>query len=634
MNEKTGIDQFMRKEIESLGVSYDEQQSSNVEIAEALKTASKSLSGKVGKPEFLFFSDEFLVVVEDKKDIHKHEMKSERGELILDSPEILKDYAVNGAVHYARHIIKHTNIVEKVFAVGASGDGHSNKISIHYVDSKSYKYISDINNLEDLKEENIEEFYRVSVLGELPKEERELIEVNKIAADLHEDLRNYGSLEGEKKASVVSAILLALENEEVIFNVDKLQGLQGEGVKDGEILFDAIDKYLRNKSLMPHAKIGELKDNFTFIQNDLTLNRSREDLKMTPLKYFTIKLSNKLKKNIKHSDMDILGNFYGEFVKYGGNDGNSLGIVLTPRHITNLMCELIDIDENDYVLDPCCGSGGFLIAAMNRMLGKTNDEIKKAEIKQNQLHGIELQQKLFTIATTNMILRGDGKSNLKRDDIFHVETGLYKNQITKALINPPYSQAKTKNLSHLSEISFINETLSLMKKDAKLAAIVPQSTMIGKTNNDKNYKREILEKHSLETVITLNKDTFYGVGVNPCIAIFTAGFPQDNKKRVNFVNFSDDGYIVRKHVGLVGDGTEKSKKEYLLNVLNDYEDADTNFLVKSPITWKDEWLHSFFYYNEEIPTDEDFEKTIADYLSFEFDMKLHGRGDLFDNETE
>ena len=83
----------------------------------------------------------------------------------------------------------------------------------------------------------------------------------------------------------MSAILLALENEEVIFNVDKLQGLQGEGVKDGEILFDAIDKYLRNKSLMPHAKIGELKDNFTFIQNDLTLNRSRR-LKDDTIKIF------------------------------------------------------------------------------------------------------------------------------------------------------------------------------------------------------------------------------------------------------------------------------------------------------------------------------------------------------------
>lgn len=632
-NEKSGIDEFMNDEIKSLGVKYYRESSGNIEVQNALKSASKRLNGNVGKPEFTFFSREFLVVIEDKNDINLH-IYSEDDTIILDDENIVPKYAVNGAIHYAKHIINNTDIVSKTFAIGASGNGHSNKISIYFVDENEYKFISDVNNLNDLKEENIEEFYRVSVLGELPKEERELKEVNKIAADLHEDLRNYGSLEGEKKASVVSAILLALENEDVIFNVDKLQGLQGEGVKDGEILFDAIDKYLRNNSLMPHAKIGELKDNFTFIQNDLTLNRVREDLGMTPLKYFTIKLNEKLKKNIKHSDMDILGNFYGEFVKYGGSDGNSLGIVLTPRHITNLMCDLIDINENDYVLDPCCGSGGFLIAAMNKMLNQTTDESKKVHIKQEQLHGIELQQKLFTIATTNMILRGDGKSNLKRDDIFHVEKELYTNKITKALINPPYSQAKTKNLSHLSEISFIKETLSLMKNGAKLAAIVPQSTMIGKTKNDKNYKREILENHSLDTVITLNKDTFYGVGVNPCIAVFTAGIPQDDKKRVNFVNFSDDGYVVRKHVGLVGDGTEKSKKEYLLNVLNDYEDADTNFLVKAPITWEDEWLHSFFYYNEEIPTDEDFERTIADYLSFEFDMKLHGRGYLFDDETK
>lgn len=632
-NEKSGIDEYMNDEIKSLGVKYYREYSGNIEVQDALKSASKRLNGYVGKPDFTFFSREFFVVIEDKNDINLH-IYSEDDTIILDDENIVPKYAVNGAIHYAKHIINNTDIVSKAFAIGASGNGHSNKISIYFVNENNYKFISDINNLNDLKEDNIEEFYRVSVLGELPKEERELKEVNKIAADLHEDLRNYGSLEGEKKASVVSAILLALENEDVIFNVNKLQGLQGEGVKDGEILFDAIDKYLRNKSLMPHAKIGELKDNFTFIQNDLTLNRVRDDLGMTPLKYFTIKLNEKLKKNIKHSDMDILGNFYGEFVKYGGSDGNSLGIVLTPRHITNLMCELIDINENDYVLDPCCGSGGFLIAAMNKMLNQTTDESKQAQIKQKQLHGIELQQKLFTIATTNMILRGDGKSNLKRDDIFHVGKDFYTDKITKALINPPYSQAKTKNLSHLSEISFINETLSLMKSGAKLAAIVPQSTMIGKTKNDKNYKREILDNNSLETVITLNKDTFYGVGVNPCIAVFTAGIPQDDKKRVNFVNFSDDGYVVRKHVGLVGDGTEKSKKEYLLNVLNDYEDADTNFLVKAPITWEDEWLHSFFYYNEEIPTDEDFEKTIADYLSFEFDMKLHGRGYLFDDETD
>lgn len=634
MNEKTGIDEFMNDEIKSLGVKYYRESSGNIEVQNALKTASKRLSGNIGKPEFTFFSNSFFVVVEDKNDTNLHKYIY-NDDIILDDPDIVPKYAVNGAIHYARHIIKNTDIIDKAFAIGASGNGHSNKISIYYVDKKEYKFISDLNNLNDLKEENINEFYRVSVLGELPKEERELREVNQIAADLHNDLRIYGSLEGEKKASVVSAILLALENEDVIFNVDKLQGLQGVGVKDGEILFDAIDKYLRNKSLMPHAKIGELKDNFTFMQSDLTLNRVRDDLGMTPLKYFTIKLNEKLKKNIKHADMDVLGNFYGEFVKYGGNDGNSLGIVLTPRHITNLMCDLIEINDNDYVLDPCCGSGGFLIAAMNRMLEQATDEDKEEQIKQEQLHGIELQQKLFSIATTNMILRGDGKSNLKRDDVFHVAKEPYTDKITKALINPPYSQGKNKNLSHLSEISFIKETLSLMKKGGKLAAIVPQSTMTGgNKKEEKNYKREILENNSLETVITLNKETFYGIGVNPCIAIFAAGVPQDDKKRVNFVNFSDDGYVVHKHIGLVGDGTEKSKKEYLLNVLNDYEDADTKFLVKSPITWEDEWLHSFFYYNEDIPTDEEFEKTIADYLSFEFDMKLHGRGYLFNDETE
>lgn len=630
MNEKTGIDQFMRKEIESLGVNYDEQQSSNIEIAESLKTASKSLSGKSGKPEFLFFSNDFLVVVEDKKDIHKHEMKSENDELILDSPEILKDYAVNGAVHYAKHIIQNTNIIEKVFAIGASGNGHTNNISIYYVDSEQYKFVAEVKNLKDLQPDNIFEFYKVSVLGELTKEEKEVQDVKKFAAEIHEDLRNYGSLESERKASVVSAILLALENKEEIFNLSMLSGLEEDGVKDGDKIYSAVQMYLKQNADIRPAKNGEILESFMFIKNDLKLNRVHTQLNMTPLKYFSIKLENKF----IHNDMDVLGSFYGEFVKYGGNDGNALGIVLTPRHITNLMCELIDINHSDFVLDPCCGSGGFLVTAMNKMLNQANTKEDFESIKQNQIHGIELTQNLFTTATTNMILRGDGKSNLRRDDIFHVNKDDYTGKINKVLLNPPYSQAKTKSLSHLAEISFIKEALEYMKTGGKLAAIIPQSTMIGKTKHDKNYKREILENHSLETVITLNKDTFYGVGVNPCIAIFTAGIPQDQKKRVNFVNFADDGYEVRKHIGLIGNGTEKSKKEILLDVLNDYKEADNNFLVKSPITWEDEWLHSFFYYNEEIPVDEDFEKTIADYLSFEFDMKLHGRGYLFDDETE
>ncbi|WP_255220336.1 HsdM family class I SAM-dependent methyltransferase [Terribacillus saccharophilus] len=638
-NEKSGIDQYIRSLIEALGVSYEEQASTNVDIKKALKTASKQKEGNIGKPEFLFFSKEFLVVIEDKADTSKSVSYDENGDIDLTRP-IIADYALNGAVHYARHIVNNSLSVEKTFAIGASGNSHSNEIKIAYVDKETVKELPNINNLEDIHPDNIEEFYRVTVLGELPREERELREVNKLASEMHEDLRNYGSLEGEKKATVVSAILLALE--EPSFNIDRLVSSDRKGAKDGDLIFNAIEVYLENSGIIPYAKRGELLDQFSFVRSDITLNSLKDTLGTSPLKYFTLKLKENLKDKIKHSDMDILGNFYGEFVKYGGSDGNSLGIVLTPRHITNLMVDLIDVNYNDYVLDPACGTGAFLIASMNKMLKQAeNDESnveevekKIIDIKQNRLFGIELQQKLFTIATTNMILRGDGKSNLRRDDMFHVDKEEIKSKgITKLLINPPYSQAKTKELHHLAEIGFIKESLDMINYGGQLCAIVPQSTMVGKRKEDRLKKKEILENHTLKTVITLNKDTFYGVGVNPCIAIFVAGEPHPENKRVNFVNFTDDGFTVRKHIGLVGDGTEKSKKEHLLNVLNDYEDDDTNFIVKSTIKWDDEWLHSFYYFNDEIPTEDEFKSVMADYLSFEFNMKSQGKGYLFNQDS-
>lgn len=632
VNEKSGIDQYMRRLIEGINVTYEEQASSHNEINKALKTASKHKEGNVGKPEFLFFSKDFLIVVEDKASLQKSVLYDENGDIDLSRPTIA-EYALNGAVHYAKHIVENTLTVKKAFAIGASGNSHSNEIKIAYIDESTIKELPDLKNLDNLKENEIDEFYRVAVLGELPKEERELREINKIAADMHEDLRNFGSLEGEKKATVVSAILLALEEES--FDIDDLKSLDRIGATDGDKIFNSVEIYLTNSGIIPFAKRGELLDQFNFIRNDITLNNKKDTLNMSPLKYFAIKLKDDLHTKIKNTDMDILGNFYGEFVKYGGNDGNSLGIVLTPRHITNLMTELIDINKNDYVLDPACGTGAFLIAAMNKMIEQCTSEEEVQSVKQDQLYGIELQQKLFTVATTNMILRGDGKSNLRRDDMFHIDKEEIKSKgITKILINPPYSQAKTVNLHHLAEISFIKESLDMLTQGGKLCAIVPQSTMVGKTKKDKEKKKAILENHSLETVLTLNKDTFYGVGTNPCIAIFTAGIPHPENKRVNFVDFSDDGYVVRKHVGLVGDGTEKSKKDFLFDVLNDNVDADTNFIVKSTVTWEDEWLHSFYYFNETPPTAEDFMQAMADYMTFEFDMRSHGRGYLFDSNDE
>lgn len=167
---------------------------------------------------------------------------------------------------------------------------------------------------------------------------------------------------------------------------------------------------------------------------------------------------------------------------------------------------------------------------------------------------------------------------------------------------------------------------------ARCAAIVPQSTMVGKRKEDKQAKKRILEKHTLEGVISLNKETFYGIGTVPCIAVFTAHKPHPEQKYCKFINFEDDGFTVRKHLGLVETERAKERKKHLLDCWIFDAPAETKFMVKTTVKHDDEWLHPFYYFNDEIPKDEDFETTIADYLTFEFNMIAQGRGYLFEED--
>lgn len=269
------------------------------------------------------------------------------------------------------------------------------------------------------------------------------------------------------------------------------------------------------------------------------------------------------------------------------------------------------------------------------MLSRTDDVEVKRKIKKNQLYGVESQSYMFTIATTNMILRGDGKSNLENADFLRLNPAKIQKEWhpTIGMMNPPYSQGSSAN-KDLYEIAFTEHLLDCMVEDGKVAVIVPQSTMTGKTKVEKEIKANILKKHTLEGVITLNKDTFYGVGVNPCIAIFTAGVAHYKKKVCKFINFEDDGYIVSKHIGLVETPNAKDKKQHLLDVWFDRMDTETKFCVETTIEADDEWLHSFYYFNDEIPSEEDFRNTIADYITFEVNMITHGRGYLFGLEYE
>lgn len=618
-----------------LDKKLEPQGSSIKEINEALKSASKKGTGNVGFPEFVGVIKDFILVIEDKADLQKH-IKLDDKNLICTKSSSITDYAVNGVYFYGKHLINNTNY-KKVIAFGVSGNEKHHKITPLWINEREYcKILPDIESFYNFNEDNIEEWYIKEILKEDTTSEKETKEILKFAKQLHEDLRNYGNLQDTQKPLVVSGILLALrEIEKKSFNLDDLNGDNVE--TDGEKIFNAIDKNLKRSNVQPSVKKEKLLNQFSLIKDTKILNELNKTLGKTPLKYYAEQINDNIFKHQKfmHTSEDFLGRFYGEFMSYSGGDGQNLGIILTPKHITELFCDLADLKTNDIVFDPCCGTAGFLIASMHNMICKAKDEKIKDNIRKNQLHGIELQPYMFTIATTNMILRGDGKSNLIDEDFLRCdENELQLKGATVGMINPPYSQGSKQNPS-LYEISFVEHLLDSVVEGGRVIAIVPQSSMTGKTKDEQNFKENILKHHTLEGVITLSGDTFYGVGVNPCIAIFTAHKPHPKDKECKFIDFKDDGYKVAPHIGLLETESAKDKKQHLLDVWFDRIAAPTKFCVKSTIEPTDEWLHAFYYFNDEIPTEEDFEKTIADYLSFEFSMIAQGRKYLFeDNKNE
>ncbi|MGM9993618.1 MAG: class I SAM-dependent DNA methyltransferase [Candidatus Avigastranaerophilus sp.] len=616
--------------LKEAGICLDPQGCSIKEVDEALKTASKKGTGNVGFPEYVGAVKDFLLVIEDKSDLSKHVKYNEK-ELICTETKSVTDYAVNGAYFYGKHLINNTHY-KKIIAFGVSGNEKHHKITPLFINEREYcKVMPDVESFYIFNEENIDEYYTREVLGENTDLQKETTEILKFAKNLHEDLRNYGNLQDTQKPLVVSGILLALrEIEKGSFNLEQLNGDDID--TDGSKIYAAIDKNLQRSKVSPTVKKDKLLTQFAVIRDTKILNEKNKTLGKTPLKYYAEQIYDNIYKTIKYTKTaeDYLGRFYGEFMSYSGGDGQTLGIILTPKHITQLFCDLVDLKPDDVVLDPCCGTAGFLIAAMHNMLKKAKDDNKRENIRKNQLHGIELQPYMFTIATSNMIIRGDGKSNLVDEDFLRCkDSELQLKGATVGMMNPPYSQGSKANPS-LYEISFVEHLLDSLAEDGKAIVIIPQSSLTGKTKDEQNYKENILKHHTLEGVITLSGDTFYGVGTNPCIAIFTAHKPHPANKECKFIDFKDDGFKVAPHVGLVETEYAKDKKQHLLDVWFDRIEAPTKFCVKSTVEVTDEWLHAFYYFNDEIPTEDDFDKTIADYLTFEFSMIAQGRSYLFD----
>ena len=186
---------------------------------------------------------------------------------------------------------------------------------------------------------------------------------------------------------------------------------------------------------------------------------------------------------------DILGQFYIEFLKYSNSD-KGLGIVLTPPHITEFFCKLVNIKTNDIVYDNCAGTSGFLVSAMKSMIKKSKGNGKTIDnIKQNQLYGVEYQSEIYPLAVSNMLLHGDGKSNIFDGSCFDEDIiqAIKEKKPTVGFLNPPYKSGK-------EEFEFVLNNLEQLEKKGLCVAIVPMSCVLAKKRDNARVKRKVNAK--------------------------------------------------------------------------------------------------------------------------------------------
>ena len=235
-------DYWVRDLLKEADIKLDAQGSSILEIDNALKTASKSGTGKVGFPEFVGIVKDFLIVIENKASISKHSKLDDKGIISLDVKDV-KDYAINGAFFYGKHLAKNTSY-KKIIAFGVSGDEKKHKISPNFiVETEYYRELPNVESFITFNDKNIDEYYIREVLKEETNQEKETSEILKDAAILHEDLRNYGNLKDVDKPLIVSGILLALrESESKNFSINDLIG--DDINTDGQKIYSAISSNL------------------------------------------------------------------------------------------------------------------------------------------------------------------------------------------------------------------------------------------------------------------------------------------------------------------------------------------------------------------------------------------------------
>lgn len=584
-------------------LKFEEQKSSNKKINDLLQEASKSGKG-IGKPEFIITfpssNMNYLIVIECKASCSYHQSKN------LDNP---KDYAVDGALHYAKKLSKGFDVI----AIAVSGQTTDELMVSHYLYKLHSKQHEEIKQDKELR--GINEYLKFFNNEQFALNLKNVDIIQK-AIFLNELYQAYSVTE-TTRCTIVSAILLSLLYEPFRISYNSYDS-SGNLAK---AMLSAIENVLtENVVKSKDSMIGEyskILNEPLFKQDEIKHKKKKEREKSIEINKFILEyLHNNVYPliDMEQSGFDVLGKFYTEFIRYAGSE-QSQGLVLTPYHITDLFCDLANINTNSIIYDPCCGTGGFLIAGMKRLIEMAgNNEKKINTIKANQLIGVELRPSMFTYACSNMMMRGDGKSNIYCGDCFGLEDIIKDNHKPNvAFLNPPYDVGPD------GQMRFIEHALNIVYEQSGIVvAIVQMSCAIKREKELISTKKRILEKNRLLAVLSMPDDLFYPIGVVTAIMVFKANEP-NNGKKTWFGYFKDDGFEKRKQKGRIDARTKwKDIKTKWLMAYNN-SDEISGLSVKQEVTEEDEWC-SEAYMETDYSTlsSNDFEKKLSEYIAFKF----------------
>ena len=332
---------------------------------------------------------------------------------------------------------------------------------------------------------------------------------------------------------------------------------------------------------------------------------------------------------------DLLNLFFTTFNKYvGKSDKNQ---AFTPDHICDFMSKAVGVNKNSRVLDPCCGSGAFLVRAMTDAMDDCETEEERDEVKANQIFGIEYEEGAFGLASTNMLIHGDGNSNVVQDSMFKRGAWIKDKDINIVLMNPPYNATKkccdpnyTKDWDSKKKedpskgLHFVEWVARVVPSTCKIAVLLPMQAAIGNTGDVKNFKKKMLDNYTLEAVFSLPNEMFYpGAAAVACCMIFDLSQKHSKANKDTFFGyFKDDKFIKRKGLGRIertdadGNSLWLKTKELWLDLYKNKREVP-GLSVMHKVSHKDEWLAEAYMETDYTTlTADDFQKTINDYLSY------------------